>query len=790
MDAGVFILIYLVVSMMVCLSCFYLAVFRKKKHLILFTLSFLGFCASGVMLALQNNSNIVASVLFGNLFTCVAILLLHASFRSFFDDLPLFPKRSAIYPVVLIAICLGTTLIHYNLILRSIGLGLFYTCMFLDLLFYLRKRILVLEKKVHILLCTSVIANILSYIMRVIFVVLTMNPNAPRFSGGLLNNYVLASYVITSLLWFESIILLDDSELIEKTMRSEEKYRLLAESASEVIWVMNASQNKLTYMSPSITAMRGYSPQEMMQMPIREVLVGKSYDILSEEIKALLADGVENPEKQQTRYVEIQQPHKDGGKVWVEISLRYRINDAREIEILGISRNINERKLDEEKIEYLNTHDALTGLWNLNALRSLYGEQDLSKNNLSVIFLDIDNFRMINDALGHTAGDQMIAEIASKLNTCVGTRGKVFRNNGDEFIVVTDLKDSQRVLQLAEEIKQTVCAQILIEHRTFFLTASIGICGGSSCETLEQAIKYADAAMFISKKTKNTVTFYKPSFNQAKTREMIIEEDLRSVTQNNGLTLHYQPIVDIRTGEITRAEALIRWNHPQLGLIPPGDFIAIAEKTKTIIPITNWIIEQVCKQINEWKREGLSEMSVGINLSAVYIESSSELFASNISEIIRNHKLDSAAVNFEITETTVIQNMEAIKPLFAKLHRRGIGLSLDDFGTGYSSLGYVKDIPLSDIKMDRMFIQMLDQEEKQQTIVQGMISIAHGLGMQVVAEGVETAEQATILNRLHCDFIQGYYFSRPVVADALLEYIRSGDAKKKLDALNSDEIMH
>lgn len=500
MDAGVFILIYLIVSMMVCLSCFYLALFRKKKHLILFTLSFLGFCTSGVVLALQNNSNIVASVLLGNLFSCGAILLLHASFRSFFDDLPIFPKRFAVYPIVLIAICLGTTLIQYNLILRSIGLGLFYISMFFDLLLYLRKRILLLEKKVHILLCTSVIANILSYVVRVILVVLTMNPNAPRFSGGLMNNYVLASYVITSLLWFESIILLDDSDLMEKIMRSEEKYRLLAESASEVIWVMNASRNKLTYISPSITAMRGYSPQEMMQMPLRQVLEGKSYDILTEEIKALLVDGVENPEKQQTRYVEIQQPHKNGGKVWVEVSLRYRINDAHEIEILGISRNVNERKLEEEKIEYLNTHDALTGLWNLNTLRSIYGEQDMSENNLSVIFLDIDNFRMINDTLGHTAGDQMIAEIASKLNACVGTRGKVFRNNGDEFIVVTDLKDSQQVVFLAEEIKQAVCAQILIDRRTFFLTASIGICGESSSETLEQAIKYADAAMFISKK--------------------------------------------------------------------------------------------------------------------------------------------------------------------------------------------------------------------------------------------------------------------------------------------------
>lgn len=271
---------------------------------------------------------------------------------------------------------------------------------------------------------------------------------------------------------------------------------------------------------------------------------------------------------------------------------------------------------------------------------------------------------------------------------------------------------------------------------------------------------------------------------------MIIEEDLRSVTQDNGLILHYQPIVNIRTGEITRAEALIRWEHPELGLIPPGDFIAIAEKTKTIIPSTDWIIEQVCKQINEWKQEGLSEMSVGINLSAVYIENSSELFASNISEIIRKHKLDPSEVTFEITETTVIQNMDAIKPLFAKLHRRGIGLSLDDFGTGYSSLGYVKDIPLSVIKLDRMFIQMIDQEEKQQTIVQGMIAIAHGLGMQVVAEGVETAEQATILNRFHCDFIQKYYFSRPVVADTLLGYIRSGDAKKRLDTLDSEGILH
>lgn len=786
MDSGVFVLIYLIVSMMVCLSCLYLAIFRKKKHLILFTLAFFCFCISGIVLALQNSANIVLSVLFGNLFTCFAVLLLHASFRSFFGGRPLFPVRFVIYLIALAALCIFTTVIRYNLIVRSAGLGLFYTWMFLDLLLYLRTQISVLEKKVHILICASVIANTLSYMIRVALVILLMNPDAARFSGGILNNYVLSSYIVTSLLWFESMILLDDSDLMDKMKRSEEKYRLLAESASDVIWVLNLPRRELTYISPSIKAQRGYSPEEIMCMPIEEMLTEESYRALQEEIRTLLHEKTENQISRQPRYVEILQLCKNGEPLWSEVSLRYRQNRANETEIIGISRNINERKLEEEKIEYLNTHDPVTGLLNLNALRAMYAERDPSCcDGLSVIFMDIDNFRVINDSLGHTAGDRMIAELGAKLKTCVAERGMVFRSNGDEFIVVAETDDLNKIRHIAEEIKQAVSAEIQVDNRKFFLTSSIGVCAGKCHENFEQAVKNADTAMFISKKTKNTVTFYTSSFNHTKTREMIIEEDIRSAEDNRELILHYQPIIDLRTGKTAQAEALLRWKHPELGLIPPGDFIALAENTKMIIPITDWIIEEICDQINRWRSAGLSPFAVGINLSAVYIENCGDQLPEKISEILRRKNLEPSAIHFEITESSVIQNIDTVRSVFTELHRRGIHLALDDFGTGYSSLGYVKDLPLSILKLDRMFIQMIDQDEKQQTIVRGMVGIAHGLGMQVVAEGVETPQQVKMLKNFRCDYIQGYYFSRPIESHTFENYLRSEDATQKLRRLSS-----
>jgi len=312
--------------------------------------------------------------------------------------------------------------------------------------------------------------------------------------------------------------------------------------------------------------------------------------------------------------------------------------------------------------------------------------------------------------------------------------------------VVAETDELDEVRQMANEIKQTVSAEILVDNRKFFLTSSIGVCAGKCHENFEQAVKNADTAMFISKKTKNTVTFYTSSFNHTKTREMIIEEDIRSAADNRELILHYQPIIDLRTGKTAQAEALLRWKHPELGLIPPGDFIALAENTKMIIPITDWIIEEICDQINRWRSAGLSPFAVGINLSAVYIENCGDQLPEKISEILRRKNLEQSAIHFEITESSVIQNIDTVRSVFTELHRRGIHLALDDFGTGYSSLGYVKDLPLSILKLDRMFIQMIDQDEKQQTIVRNCARVGHagGCGGSRNAAASQNAEKFSL----------------------------------------------
>lgn len=434
----------------------------------------------------------------------------------------------------------------------------------------------------------------------------------------------------------------------------------------------------------------------------------------------------------------------------------------------------NYHKLAEEST--LNTHDPMTGLLNRNALRILkesLNESDPLLGIRSVISIDIDNFRMVNDALGHLAGDQMILDLSQKIKACIGDQGEVYHTDGDEFVILLKSNDSGMIQDLAKRILRDVAKTIMINNRQYFLTASIGICIGAPGETLDQTLQNADVALYLAKKEKNTAKLYTQEMEKAKTRDAILEEDLRDALEQGQLELHYQPIYDVRKGVINQAEALLRWNHPEFGRISPVEFIPIAERTKMILPITDWVITESCRKLAQWNVLGIEGVIVSVNLTFLSFENRGEELKAHIVSSIHETGIDPSSLKLEITESTLMHDSDEIIKVFHDLKSIGVKLALDDFGTGYSSFGYMKDLPLDIMKLDRSLISDLVKSEKEQMIVSSMITILHGIGLEVVVEGVETKEQYEKLKQYDCDYIQGYLFSRPLPADEFVNYYHS-----------------
>ena len=559
---------------------------------------------------------------------------------------------------------------------------------------------------------------------------------------------------------------------------SEEKYRLLADTTADVIWVFNVDLGKFVYISPSIQDLRGYTVEEAMMENFVDKLAFNSAPKFMEEISQRKKEFIAEPDVPKTYIYEIQQPCKNGETIWVETASRFRYNVQREIEIVSSSRNINERKMKEEQIRYIDCHDPLTGLLNRKALRQKFLDGKTDKQQKSVIAINIDNFRMINDALGHQEGDDVLLDMATRILKRVGSHGLVFRYGGDEFVIIVDSSDDQFVQGLAVQVLKIISTQFMVAKRLFYLTASIGIGIGTASDELEQIVKNADTALYVAKKEKNKIVRYTPEMDQTRTREAILEKDLKIALEKSEFELHYQPIYDIKSGTINHAEALLRWEHPYMGRISPLDFIPIAEKTKLIIPITDWVIGEVCEKIKQMQKAGICDMTISINVSLLSFENRGTELVESVASGIRAAGIKPTCIKLEITESILIRDTDELVKVFYELKEIGVKLALDDFGTGYASFGCMKDLPLDIIKLDRSLISNMVADEREQMIAESMITIIHALGIQVVAEGVETAEQLALLKEFGCDFIQGYLFSRPLSADDFVEYYFAGNKMK------------
>ena len=418
----------------------------------------------------------------------------------------------------------------------------------------------------------------------------------------------------------------------------------------------------------------------------------------------------------------------------------------------------------ESRVDYLRLHDEQTGLLNKTALKLVIEKSSttLEFQDISIICINLDHFALINENLGHNQSDNLIIEIAQKIKELTGSKGEVYRYDGDEFIIVLKTDDLEFLKSYVREISQLITRKIVVNGKVFILTASIGYDSSKRQNTVDAVFKNATTALYLAKKTRNTSLKYDPKMIIAQTREALLEDDLHFAVERNELELYYQPIYNVRTGKIEEAEALLRWNHSELGLISPVEFIPIAERTRLILPITDWVIHQACQVLAHWDQCGNGALNISINISFITIENRGDELITYIQNEIKSSGIKPNRLILEVTESSLIQDAEEVIHIFVRLKKIGLTLSLDDFGTGYSSFSYLKSLPLDIVKIDRSLIKNITDDPKGRLITESMITILHGLNLEVVAEGIEDEKQLKILVGMNVDYIQGFLFSKPV----------------------------
>ena len=450
-------------------------------------------------------------------------------------------------------------------------------------------------------------------------------------------------------------------------------------------------------------------------------------------------------------------------------------------QITPLARNlvteVRERKRAEERFSHLAHHDSLTGLPNRvlfhDRLQLAMIDAKRRRQLVAVMFLDADRFKNINDTLGHGAGDELLILIASRLSACLRAGDTVSRLAGDEFaLVLPGVENINTARQLAQRLIDSFSQSFRIKEQHIFMTVSIGITlYPADASTVDGLLKNADTAMYRAKDAgRNNFQFYSADMHAQALKRLTLENRLRGAIARGELMLHYQPLVDIKSGQITGMEALLRWNHPELGLVAPMEFIPLAEETGLIIPIGEWVLRTACAQARAWQDAGLPPLRLAVNLSARQFQKD---LVGTVTSILQETGLEPRYLELELTETVIMQNPETAVATLDALDHMGVRLSIDDFGTGYSSLSYLKRFPINTLKIDRSFVCDIPRDADDMLITTAIISLAHSLGMQVVAEGVESQAQLAFLQNQHCDVMQGYYFSKPLTVEAFTELVRT-----------------
>ncbi|MGH2675552.1 MAG: EAL domain-containing protein [Actinomycetota bacterium] len=564
----------------------------------------------------------------------------------------------------------------------------------------------------------------------------------------------------------------------EALRESEERYRTIVEYVPVVVYVAESGPKGVwTYASPQIERMLGYASEEWTSDPelwLRRIHPDDRDRVVSEELRMVeeargraVADTVIPLEYRMVR--------RDGRVIWVRDEA-FAVPDehGRPSNLLrGVLVDITERKALEERLEHHALYDPLTGLANRVLFADRLGHAlagaDRQGGTTAVLLIDVNDFKSVNDTLGHAAGDHLLVEFAERIRGSIRPTDTAARLGGDEFAILVDDLGSGEVASLAQRILDGLRSPFVLEGQELFLDACIGIALGGDSRDPDRQLRDADAAMYAAKRGgTGGFEIYRAESHADVLQRMGLGTELRRAVERRQFVLHYQPLVTLPMGQVVGVEALVRWNHPERGMVPPAEFIPMAEETGLILAIDRWVLGEACRQAREWARlPGQPELGMHVNISARQLHHDG--LVPMVSDVLADTGVEPRTLTLEFTEGTLMQDTEATFEILTRLRGLGVRLAIDDFGIGFSSLSYLRRLPVDVVKIDRSFVTGIAAGADEWSLARGIVRLLHSLGLETVAEGIEHAEQMAHLQALGCRYGQGFYFARPAAPDAISE---------------------
>lgn len=601
-----------------------------------------------------------------------------------------------------------------------------------------------------------------------------------RFSENLLR--LLQEVADNISLFLEGQRVAEERTAAEQTLMLQRE-AMAASSDGIAIADAKAPDMPIVYVNPAFERMTGYAAAEVIGRNCRFLQGTESAQEGVQTMRAALQKG-------RACEVILRNYRKDGSLFWNNLRLAPVVGATGEVtHFVGSQTDVTERIRAEQELAHRATHDGLTGLPNRelleDRLQHAIAQASRVDGRIGVAFVDLDNFKMFNDSIGHTAGDTVLKTIGDRLRTCLRSGDTVARLGGDEFVIVVEqLEDDAMLRDVGQRVLSAVAQPIVLNGQAYEVGCSVGTAvyprDGTTPGSL---IQHADFAMYKAKEDgRGVLRIYEPKLDARHADRLNLEVALRQALARKEFVLHYQPKCETASGRVCGAEALVRWHHPERGLVPPLQFIELAEQTGVIVPLGEWVLEEACRESQRLRGAGLSDFAIAVNVSAIQFKQAN--FMAMIRRILEETGLSPAGLSLEITESVMMSDPETFTATLRELKALGVKVALDDFGTGYSSLSYLKRFPIDQVKIDRAFVRDITSDAADAAICSAIIAMAHSLDMGVVAEGVENAEQVAYLRGRGCDELQGYYLSRPLAAAVFQQWLASQQTQHGVEPLS------